>query len=84
MHMFWRLLLLLFTVFWFVPRVLRGLTGKRGGMPPRSGSKEHGPERSGRRSGGQHESGQNGSGHLANLTRQDISDAEFEEIPPPQ
>jgi hypothetical protein len=66
--MVWRLLLILMAVFWFLPRVLRSL-----GRPPRS-RPQPGPD----------QAEQPRDEGLANLTRQDISDAEFEEIPPPQ
>jgi hypothetical protein len=64
--MFFRLLLVLLLVFWVVPLVRRSMTGRR--RPPSA----DGGERL-RRERDQ---------HLANLTRQDISDADYEELPP--
>jgi hypothetical protein len=66
MDMFLRLLLILLLVFWFVPQLRRFISRRRRPVS------EEGVDR-GRRD---HDE------RLASLTRQDISDADFEELPP--
>jgi hypothetical protein len=66
--MFWRFLIIFLAAAWAIPRLLRGL-----GRPRSAGSD---PPRSATRS--------RDDERLASLTRQEISDAEFEEAPPPQ
>jgi hypothetical protein len=66
MDMFLRLLLILLLVFWVVPLFRRSMPGRR---RPRADAEVARDQR-------------NRDEHLANLTRQDISDGEFEELPP--
>jgi hypothetical protein len=69
-----RYLFLLLAVLWFIPRLLRLLRGPDRGTrrgPDRVDGPGTGPRRTGRK-----------EQRLRNLTQQDISDAEFEEIPP--
>lgn len=69
-----RYLILLLAGLWIVPRLLRLLSGTRRGArqsQDRVGGSGTGSRRSGKR-----------DERLRNLTQQDISDAEFEEIPP--
>ena len=64
--MFVRLLLVLLLVFWVVPLLRRSMTRRRPSAPATGAAR------------GQ----QDREEHLANLTRQDISDADYEELPP--
>ncbi len=64
--MFLRLFFVLLLVFWVVPLVKRFMTRSRRPLPDASAPRRR-PER---------------DDHLANLTRQDISDAEYEDLPP--
>ncbi len=62
-----RTILLILAGLWILPRLVRLLTA---GRPPRPRARDASP--------GSPEP----PSHLQDLTRQDISDAEFEEIPP--
>jgi hypothetical protein len=64
--MFLRLFLILLLVFWFVPWLTRSMSRRR---PPSAGAGAGQPE-------------PDRDDRLANLTRQDISDADYEELPP--
>jgi hypothetical protein len=64
--MFLRLLLILLLVFWVVPLFRRSVPRRRRPAPDPEVARDP----------------RNRDEHLASLTRQDISDAEFEELPP--
>jgi hypothetical protein len=66
MDMFLRLLLILLLVFWFVPLLRRAMSGRR--RPASDAGVARGQRDRDER--------------LASLTRQDISDADFDELPP--
>ncbi len=66
-----RFILLLLAGLWFIPRLLRALSGRGGG---------HGEAGDPRASEGQSGRDSANDPRLSDLTQQDISDADFEEI----